>query len=138
MQFHTYLFLSGGRCRDAFERYAEILGGELEAMSFADMPPDEDAPVPEAQSHLLMHAALKLPNGETLMGSDDPTGDGGRMTGFSVSFTADSEDEAERIFAALSDGGEVTMPMEEAFWASRFGMCTDSFGVPWMVSTDAS
>jgi PhnB protein len=138
MQFHTYLFLSDGRCREAFERYAEILGGDLEAMSFADMPPGEDAPVPEAQTHLLMHAALRLPNGETLMGSDDPTGDGGPMTGYSVSLTADSMDDAERIFDALADGGQITMPMSETFWAPRFGMCTDRFGVPWMVSTEAS
>jgi PhnB protein len=137
MQLHTYLFLSGGRCREAFERYAEVLGGELEAMSYADMPPSEDAPVAEDQRHLFMHAAVTMPDGALLMGSDDPSGDGGPMTGFAVSVTVGSVEEAERIFGALADGGEVTMPMAEQFWAPRFGMCTDRFGVPWMVSAEA-
>lgn len=137
MQIHTYMFISGGRCREAFERYQEILGGELEAMAFSDMPPDEEAPVGPDQGDLLMHAALTVGDA-MLMGSDDPTGDGGPMTGVAVSLTFAAADEADRVFAALADGGEVGMPMDETFWAERFGMCTDRFGVSWMVSADAA
>lgn len=134
MEFHAYLFFSDGRCRAAFEHYAEILGGELETSTFADAPPGQ-AP-PDLPGDLLMHAALTVPGGSVLMGSDDPSGDGGPMTGIAISLTVASDDEAQRIFDALADGGDVTMPMAEAFWASRFGMCVDRFGLPWMISTE--
>jgi PhnB protein len=137
MQIHAYLLISGGRCREAFERYQQILGGELEVMAFSDMPPGEDAPVGPDQGDLLMHAALTVGDA-VLMGSDDPTGDGGPMTGVAVSLTFADADEADRVFAALADGGEVGMPMGETFWAPRFGMCADRFGVSWMVSADAA
>lgn len=135
MQIHAYLVISDGRCRAAFERYREILGGDLEAMAFSDQPPGEDAPVSPAQGDLLMHAALMVGDA-MLMGSDDPTGDGGPMSGVAVSLTFDGAAEADRVFDALADGGQVTMPMAGTFWAPRFGMCTDRFGVSWMVSAD--
>lgn len=136
MEFHAYLFFSGGRCREAFERYQEILGGELEAMPFSAAPPGEEAPIGPDQLDLVMHAALTV--GEAvLMGSDDPTGDGCPMKGVAVSLTCEDAETAERVFAALAEDGEIGMPMGEAFWAPRFGMCTDRFGVPWMVSAEA-
>jgi PhnB protein len=134
MQFHAYLFFSDGHCREAFTRYQEILGGELDVMAFSDLPPGEEAPVGDDQADLVMHAALII--GEAmLMGSDDPTGDGAGATGIAVHLTCDSDEEAERVFAALTEDGQVDMPMGETFWASRFGMGADRFGVPWMVST---
>jgi PhnB protein len=134
MQLHTYLFFSHGRCREALERYQEILGGELEIMSFSDLSPGEEAPVGADHADLVMHGALTIGDA-LLMGSDDPTGDGGPMTGIGVHLTCDSDEEAERVFVALTEDGRVDMPMEETFWASRFGMGADRFGVPWMVST---
>jgi PhnB protein len=134
MQFHAYLYFSGGRCREAFEHYQRVLGGELDTMTFADLPPGEDAPIGDDQSHLVMHTALTIGDA-LLMGSDDPTGDGGPMTGMGVHLTCDTDEDAERVFAALLDGGRIDMPMEATFWASRFGMGADRFGVPWMVST---
>jgi PhnB protein len=136
MQFHAYLFFSGGQCREAFEHYRSVLGGELEMMAFSDLPPGEEAPVPADQADQVMHASLAI--GEAmLLGSDDPTGDGGPKSGVAVHLTCDSDEEADRVFAALLDGGRVDMPMEQVFWASRFGMGADRFGVSWMVSTPA-
>jgi PhnB protein len=73
MQFHAYVFFSDGRCREALERYQQILGGELEIMPFDQLPEGEEAPVGADQTDLVMHAALTV-DGGMLMGSDDPTG----------------------------------------------------------------
>jgi PhnB protein len=75
-------------------------------------------------------------NGDLLMASDDPTGDGGPKTGISVSFNSPDTDEIKRVFDALAEGGEVTQPVIETFFSPAFGMCVDRFGVPWMVSAD--
>ena len=133
MAFHPYLFFSG-TCRPAFTRYQEIFGGELDLLTMSDMP--SEAPVPAEQGDLIMHAALTFED-HLLMGSDDPTGDGGPMRGVAVSCTVADVAEANRVFQALSEGGEVTMPMTQTFWAPMFGMCVDRFGTPWMVSAEA-
>lgn len=133
MAFHPYLFFSG-TCRQAFTRYQEVFGGELALMPMADMPSED--PVPPEQAELIMHAALTF-DGNLLMGSDDPTGDGGPVRGMAVSYTSTDVAEAERVFQALADGGQVTMPIGETFWAARFGMCVDRFGAPWMVNVEA-
>lgn len=139
MSFHPYLFFTG-TCRDAFTRYQEIFGGELELMPMSAVPPDAAAQAPEGamppgSEDLIMHAALTV-GGELLMASDDPTGDGGPMKGVAVSYSAGDAGEVKRIFDALADGGTVTMPVGETFWSPAFGMCTDRFGVPWMVGVD--
>ncbi|MFT4199972.1 VOC family protein [Gordonia sp. (in: high G+C Gram-positive bacteria)] len=133
MAFHAYVFFSGN-CAEAFQFYNDVFGGELSLMRNGDAPPD--ARMPGAGDSVVMHASLKVGDG-LLMGSDDPSGDEGRKVGFTVSYTAPSAATAGEVFAALSDGGEVTMPIQETFWASAFGMCTDRFGVPWMIDTDA-
>lgn len=81
---------------------------------------------------MVMHAALKVGDA-LLMGSDDPTGSHEGMRGVQVSHTAADAEEAERVFAALAAGGEVTMPLSETFWSPRFGMCVDRFGARWMI-----
>jgi len=134
MTFHPYLFFSGGTCREAFTRYHEVFGGDLEIMSNADAP--EDARMPGAADEAVMHAAITLPGGALLMGSDDPTGDGGAMKGVAVHFGITDDVEAKRIFEALSEGGEVQMPFEATFWSKGFGSCVDRYGVPWMVSVE--
>ena len=135
MAFTPYVFFSGGTCREAFNRYREIFGGELVLLPMSDLPPGEMEITPE-QADLIMHAALTSP-GNLLMGSDDPTGDGGPMKGIGVNWTTASIAEAERAFGALAEGGEVTMPLAPTFFAPVFGACTDRFGVPWMINAEA-
>lgn len=132
MSFHPYLFFSG-TCREAFTRYQEVFGGDLVLMPMSEMPSEE--PVPADQADLVMHAALTFED-HLLMGSDDPSGDGGPVKGLAVNFTVADVAEAERVFAALSEGGQVAMPMAETFWSPRFGMCVDRFGMPWMVNVE--
>lgn len=130
MSFHPYLFFSDGRCREAFRRYQEIFGGELTIMTNAEAPPD--AAMPGATPESVMHASIAL-GGALLMGSDDPTGDGGPKTGVAVTYSAPDVGEAKRVFDALAEAGEVTMPFGAVFWSEGFGACNDRFGVPWMV-----
>jgi PhnB protein len=133
MAFHPYLFF-GGNCREALTRYQEIFGGELVLLPMKDMPSGE--PVPAAQAELIMHAALMV-DGNLLMASDDPTDSFGPVQGMQVNYAVADVDEAKRVFEALADGGEVTLPIAETFWSPMFGMCVDRFGTPWMVNAEA-
>lgn len=133
MAFHPYLFFTG-TCREAFTRYQEIFGGELNVLTMADMPPGEN-PVPAEHADMVMHASLAA-DGNLLMGSDDPTGDGAGVKGMQVTYTAPDAGEAKRVFDELSEGGSVNMPFGETFWSKGFGMCVDRFGTPWMVDTE--
>lgn len=130
MGFHPYLFFSNGACREAFERYQQILGGELSIMANSAAPPGEGMPGADPTS--VMHASLTVGDA-LLMGSDDPTGDGGAKAGIAVSYSASDEADAARVFEALAEGGEVQMPFEAVFWSKGFGACVDRFGIPWMV-----
>lgn len=134
MALHTYLFFSGGTCAEAFAVYGEVFGGEVTVTRMSEVP--QDARMPGADPDSVMHASLDLGDG-LLMGSDDPTGDGGPKTGFSVSYTAPDATKARQVFDGLSAGGEVTMELAPSFWTSAFGMCVDRFGVPWMVDVQA-
>ena len=134
MAFHPYLFF-GGNCRDAFTRYQEIFGGELVLLTMNDMPSDQ--PVPTDKADYIMHAALKSGD-QLLMASDDPTaGKFGPVHGMQVNYTVADVDEAQRVFKELADGGQVALPIGATSWSPMFGMCTDRFGTPWMVSADA-
>lgn len=130
MQLNNYLFLAG-RCEEAFTRYQQVLGGTMLAMIRHTGTPGE-ANVPPEWRDKIMHVCLEV-DGRRLMGSDAPPGRGSQLGGFAIQIATDSVVEAERIFAALGQGGKLTMPIEETFWAERFGMLTDEFGVPWMV-----
>ncbi len=133
MAINPYLYF-GGNCRDAFSRYRKIFGGELTLLAMKDMP--ADAQVPADQGELIMHAALKFGE-DLLMASDDPTTDSfGPVQGMQVSFSTSEVTEAERVFEALAEGGQVTMPIAATFWSPAFGMCVDRFGTPWMVSAE--
>jgi PhnB protein len=134
MPFHPYLFF-GRNCREAFTRYQEVFGGELVLLTMNDMPSEE--PVPAEQADMIMHAALMM-GGDLLMGSDDPTTDAfGPVQGMQVNYTSPDVDEAKRVFEALADGGQVSLPIGPTSWSPMFGMCTDQFGTPWMISADA-
>lgn len=133
MSFNPYLFFSGN-CAEAFQRYQEVFGGELSVMTNADVPEGVEQ-MPGAKPEHVMHVSLKVGDA-LLMGSDDPTGTGGPKVGSAVAYTAPNEGEAKRVFDALADAGETTMPFSATFWSKGFGMCTDRFGVPWMVDTE--
>jgi PhnB protein len=134
MQLNPYLTFDG-RCEQAFKFYAEVLGGTIVAMI-----PHEGTPaathVPAEWRSKIMHARLTVGD-KVLMGSDAPPDryDGG-MKGFSVTLGIDEPKEAERIFHALAEKGSVRMPIQETFWAERFGMLVDQFGTPWMINCE--
>jgi PhnB protein len=102
-------------------------------MTNADVPEGVEQ-MPGAKPDHVMHASLTVGDA-VLMGSDDPTGSGGPKVGSAVAYTAPDEADAKRVFDALADGGETTAPFGATFWSKGFGMCTDRFGVPWMVDT---
>lgn len=125
-----------GNCREAFEFYARVLGGEITAaMPYGDGPPE--MPVPAGIRDWLMHCWLQVGD-QALMGSDmhpDYTPDMHKpKDGFDVTLHTDSVAEGRRLFDGLSEGGEVRMPFAESFWSPGFGGFTDKFGVPWMVN----
>ncbi|MGB6057223.1 MAG: VOC family protein [Microthrixaceae bacterium] len=135
MNINPYVFFSGGKCREAFTFYQEVFGGELMMFTGADMPPSDGTP-PE-MAELIMHASLTT-EGQVLMGSDDPTGDGGAKKGMTISVAHENVDWIEKVFGSLSEGGEVTMPLAATSWALSFGMCVDRFGTPWMLSAEST
>ncbi|MDO5658487.1 MAG: VOC family protein [Paracoccus sp. (in: a-proteobacteria)] len=136
MQFIPYLSFQG-ECADAMARYAELFGGSVELMRFSDAPPDPSMPdLPEDQRNWVMHARLALPDGSALMGADMPPQFGGtRQAGVSISIWRADRGEAQALFDALSQGGQITMPFGQTFFADGFGMCRDRFGTAWMIGT---
>ena len=132
----TYLNFDGN-CREAFDFYRSVFGGEFDIVqTFRDGP--DDMGVPEEEMDNIMHVSFPIGD-SVLMGSDVPTIFGAPPltgTNFSVSVSPDSREETDRLFAGLSDGGNVTMPIQDMFWGSYFGACTDKFGISWMVSYD--
>ena len=123
-----------GNCAEAFRTYEKTLGGKLEVlMSGADSPMKND--IPKEFQDRILHARLVLPGGGTLYGGDAPANVPYQgIHGVSITLDYDTVAEAERVFNALAAGGQVHMPMQPAFWAKRWGMCVDKFGVPWIVN----
>ena len=131
MSFNPYLFFNGD-CAEAFAHYQKVFGGELHVLTQGEVP--EDARMPGADPSSVMHASLTVGDA-LLMGSDDPTGDGGPKVGSAVAYTSDDPARTEELLTALAEGGEITAPFGPTFWSKGFGMCTDRFGVPWMLDT---
>ena len=127
-----YLFF-GGRCEEALNFYRSALGAEVQMlMRFKDSP-EQHSGSPPGFDDKVMHASFQL--GETtLMASDGRCEGEQKFEGFSLSITVPDESEADRVFAALAEGGQVTMPLSKTFWAPKFGMLEDRFGVGWMIS----
>jgi PhnB protein len=133
MQVQPYLFFDG-RCEEAIEFYKKTLGAKVEMlMRFKDSPePPQPGMHPPGSENKIMHATLRI--GETtVMASDGHCLGKPSFQGFSLSVTAANDAEAERLFAALGDGGQVQMPLTKTFFSSRFGMVADRLGVSWMV-----
>ncbi len=133
MQMNPYLNFDG-QCEAAFKFYEKCLGGKIEVMIPFEGTPAADQAPPDWRKKIL-HARLVAGN-QVLMGSDAPPGRFQKPQGFSVSVSVDDPAEAERIFRVLAENGKLTMPIQETFWALRFGMLVDQFGIPWMVNCE--
>lgn len=130
-----------GQTEAAFNFYKSIFGGDFVMMSrFGEMPAEANGgePMSADTAQRIMHISYKLPNGQSLMASDTMPGVHTVLMGnnFSISINGSSEEEIVRYFNGLSEGGQVTMPLEKTFWNAYFGMCTDKFGIQWMVNYD--
>lgn len=136
MLVQPYIFLDG-RCEQAIELYKSVLGAEtLMLMRFSESPePHPEGMVPPGWEDRVMHACLKI--GETQLMMSDGCNSGQTIGGFSLTLTLPTEAEVDRVFAALTDGGEVRMPLGRTFFSPRFGMGVDKFGVPWTVIAEA-
>jgi PhnB protein len=134
MDVQAYLFFEG-RCQEALDFYQSALGARIDrVMHFKDAP-DQSMIKPE-NAGKVMHAHMTIGNTAVLASDGHCTGKPG-FGGFGLTIQAPSDTEAERLFGNLSDGGQVGMPLSQTFFASRFGMVTDRFGVMWMVMTEA-
>ncbi len=133
MQLNSYLLFKG-QCKEAFELYAQILGGRIEAMIPHAGSPMEKKTAPEWLDKI-MHARLSVGDA-VLMGSDAPPGGFEDAKGFYVNIGLKDVKEAERIFQALAENGTIKMPLQQTFWATRFGMLMDRFGTPWMINCE--
>lgn len=127
-----YLFF-GGRCEEAIAFYRSAIGAEVEMLSRYKESPEPHPGLPDCFEDKVMHATLRI-GATSIMASDGMCDGEANFEGFSLSVTVPDEAEADRVFAALADGGLVTMPLEKTFWSSKFGMLQDRFGVGWMVS----
>ncbi|MCL8012001.1 VOC family protein [Streptomyces sp. AS02] len=118
-----------GDARQAMEFYKEVLGGTLTLNTYGEYG-QQDTPMADK----IMHGMLETPSGFTLMGADTPTGDHNPGNNFSVSLSGDDESELRGYWEKLSEGASVTVPLDKQMWGDVFGMCTDRFGITWMVN----
>ncbi len=136
---NVYLTFNGN-CEEAFNFYKSVFGGEFPYVGrYKDMPPPTDGgkSVPEDQGNRIMHMSLPISKETMLMGSDtggEWASNFSQGNNFAVSIYTDKKEEADRLFNGLSNGGSVTMPMNQTFWGDYFGMFTDKFGINWMIS----
>jgi PhnB protein len=133
MKIEPYLFFDG-RCDEAIAFYKSALGAEVTMLMRYNQSPEPTPPgmLPPGSGNMVMHASLKIGDA-TVMAADGCGGGHPKFDGFSLTYNAANDAEADRAFAALSEGGNVTMPLGKTFFAPKFGMCTDKFGVGWMV-----
>ena len=131
MQLNPYVNFNG-QCEAAFKFYEQVLGGKISfQMTWGEMPGPDQFP-PETHK-LIMHATFTLGD-QILMGADAPPDRYKKPTGMNVSIQIKDKSEGERIFNALAENGNVTMPFQQTFWSPGFGMCVDQFGIPWMIN----
>lgn len=123
----------------AFNFYKSVFGGEFFGqgiMRMGDIPPQEGMPaLPDADKNLVMHVELKILGDHSIMGTDSPESMGFKLNkgnNVSINLMPDTRAETDKLFKALSEGGQVTMDLQEMFWGDYFGSCTDKFGINWM------
>ncbi len=135
MELNPYLNFNG-QCEAAFKFYEKCLGGKIEMMMrFADSPMADQ--VPPQMRDKIVHVRM-IAGGKVLMGSDAPPEHFEKPQGFSVSISVNDPAQAERIFNALAEKGTIRMPLQQTFWAIRFGALVDQFGIPWMINCEQS
>ncbi|MGH2666839.1 VOC family protein [Flavobacterium sp.] len=136
---NAYLTFNGN-CEEAFLFYKSVFGGEFPYIGkFKDMPQTEVGHCPPEDGEKIMHVSLPISKETTLMGSDSSESFGQATVmgnNISLSINTESEEEATKLFNALSAGGTVKMPLDKTFWGAFFGMFTDKFGIHWMVNYD--
>jgi PhnB protein len=132
-----YLFF-GGRCEEALEFYRTALGAEVDMVMLYKESPEPLPPgmLPPGFENKVMHATFRI--GKTTLMASDGCEEGQSFAGFTLSLAVPTAAKADRAFAALSNGGQVKMPLAKTFWSPHFGMLTDRFGIVWMVSVMAS
>lgn len=137
ISIHPYLNFMG-RTEEAFNFYRSVFGGKFATFQrFKDVPGGEK--MPEADQEKIMHISLPIGNGTLLMGTDALESMGQSLhfgNNFYLSISPGSQEEADEIFNKLANGGQITMPMDKAFWGAYFGMLIDPFGVQWMINYD--
>jgi PhnB protein len=133
MQVNAYL-LFDGRCEEAFRFYEKCFKGKIIAMLTHKGTPAEEH-VPAKWVDKILHARLDIGD-QVLMASDSPPDRYEKPAGFSVSLQVKSPAEAERLFTALAEKGQIRMPLEKTFWSPSFGMLVDRFGIPWMINCE--
>jgi PhnB protein len=133
MLIQPYLWFDG-RCEEAIEFYKQALGAEVQMLMRFGEAPEQPPPgtMPPGTDNKVMHATVKIGDSIVMVSDGDCAGDTG-FKGFSLSLSAANPAEAERLFAALAEGGETRMPLGKTFFAASFGMVVDRFGVLWMV-----
>ena len=135
MQMSPYLSFNG-QCEEAFKFYEQCLGAKIKfLMTYEGTPMVDQAP--PGWNKKILHATLEI-GGQILQGADTPRGKDEDPRGFSITLSMPDPSEAERIFNALAESGKVQMPLQQTFWALRFGMVADRFGTPWMINCEQS
>jgi PhnB protein len=133
MEVKNYLLFPKGNCREAMETYAKHLGGELRLSKFGEAPMCDK--MPDDVKNMIMHSRITKDGEILLMASDCPPDQQVQIgDNYFVCLSVESNEEVDRLFNALSEGGTVKMPAQETFWAHRFGMVKDRFGVNWMLN----
>ena len=133
MKLNTYLNFNGN-CEEAFKFYEKVLGGKIEMMMpFEGSPSAKD--VPSDWGKKILHVNMTVGD-SLLMGSDAPPQYSSKPAGFAVNIGINDYAKAERIFKQLSEGGKITMPFQNTFWAQGFGMFVDRYGTPWMINCE--
>jgi len=137
---NVYLTFNGN-CRTAFEFYKSVFGGDFQYVgTFSEIPEQEGMPsIPDEMKDQIMHISLPISKETILMGSDAGGDWAPKLimgNNFSVSVLTDDKQEAERVFNALAEGGNITMPLSNQFWGAYYGMLTDKYGINWMVNCD--
>ena len=127
----------GGRCEEALDFYRSALGAEVDLLiRYQDSPePPPPGMLPTGFENKIMHTSFRI--GDNILMASDGYEEGQQFSGFSLSIQVATEIEADRFFTALSDGGQIQMPLSKTFWSPQFGMLIDRFGIHWMINVAA-
>ncbi len=127
----------GGRCEEALDFYRSALGAEVDLLiRYQDSPePPPPGMLPTGFENKIMHTSFRI--GDNILMASDGCEEGQQFSGFSLSIQVATEIEADRFFTALSDGGQIQMPLSKTFWSPQFGMLIDRFGIHWMINVAA-